>query len=270
MKKRKNDGARKRRAKAWGITIAIHLVLLFVFLIWKYDLPNFYFEEEPIEIALGTDMDGFGDDPDQVMDAPAQEVAQTAQDRGASSSQHHLDASDDDVPNPVKVQKTNPDIKSNRRDNNKPVATPNTQTTNSRSTQQSAPKQTGRYVMNNSSGQGGNSAAEDKKGTGSGNTTGTGTSGSPGGSPTGRMTAAANLRDRVIERAPNPQATYNQGGQVTIRVTVNREGIITKAVVRSSSNATIRRIAEQKVKEIKFNASPTALPEQSGDIIFRF
>lgn len=273
MKKKQIDEARKRRAKAWGITIGIHLLLLVVFLIWKYDLPYFHFEEEPIEVALGTDMDGFGEDPDQAMDAPAQEEANKVADRGASSSQRHIDASDDEnVPNPVKVQKTNPAIKQDKKDNNKPVANQSKNTTNSRTAQQTAPKQTGRYVMNNSSGQGGNSAEQDKKGSGSGTTQGSGTQGSPGGSPTGkgRMTTAVNLRDRVIERAPNPNATYNQGGQVTVRVTVNRQGVITKYDIRSSSNATIRRIAEEKVQQIRFNASSTALPEQSGDIIFRF
>lgn len=270
-KKTKIDASGKRKAKAWGITIGIHLILLLIFVLWKYDFPSFAVNEElPIELALGTDMDGLGEDPDKIMDDPAEMEASSAQaPKSEQASQEYIDASEDpDVPNPVKVPKTTPTPKPIEKNNNTPTTKNKTNDNKSTNVEQSGPKQTGKYVMAGGSGPGGNSADENKSGTGSGNTTGTGTKGTPGG--TGSVYATANLKDRRIVRTPSPTAVYNEGGEVVIRVTVNRNGDIVRTDVKSASNSTIKRIAEQKVREIKFNASPTALPEQSGDIVFKF
>lgn len=268
------DFTNNRKLKAWTITLGIHLVLLVIFLIWKYDFPlHAHPVEEPIEVALGTDMDGLGDDPDQSMEAPAPDQSESSHDMVTSSNQQHIEASDDpDVVNPVKVHKTQPQVKANNKANNNPTNVKNTRTNNSKSNTNTTTPKSGKYVYQGSTGTGGNSAGEDKKGTGSGNTTGSGTQGSPGGSPDGqgRMTTTVNLKDRTITARPSPNAIYNEGGQVTVRVTVDRSGRIIKHTITSFSNTTLKNIVAQKIGSVRFNASSSAAPQQSGTIIFNF
>jgi len=263
-----------RKTVAWSITIFLHLVLLLIFLLIKYQLPaQVQTQEQPIEIALGTDMDGLGADPDQVMDEPAPTASEEEQAPTPSpNAPNHIDADDNPkLVNPVSVPKTKPN------ENNKPKVNPNTnltktnnKPTNSPSTSNpKAPK--GKYEFEGANGPGGNSAAQDKPGSGSGNTSGNGTKGSPGGSPTGNSFGTAyKLSGRNIVRYPNPNAKYNEGGKVTVRVWVNRDGVITDYKITDAPSQALRSIAERKIKEIKFNSSSTALPTQSGTIYFNF
>lgn len=65
-------------------------------------------------------------------------------------------------------------------------------------------------------------------------------------------------------------ADFREGGSVKIKVWVNPEGQITKYEVLSAKNATIRAIAEQKIKGVRFNNKPDAAAEQSGILILIF
>lgn len=268
----KKQDTEKRKIKAWGITIGIHAVLLLVFLMWKYDFPVIAqpAEVEMLEVALGTDMDGLGEDPDQNMEDPA--AAQEEESVEASSNfvpvktetpKQKIETSDaPDLPNPVKIKKSNPvENKTQKSKENKPTTTNNNTSTSTQAK--------GKYTMDGGTGKGGNQANENKAGTGSGNTFGNGTKGTPGGSPDGKLYITNPFKDRTFRTQPSPNATYNNGGIVRVRVTINREGVITNSSIITNSSE-LRILAQQKLKSITFNKAPNAAPQQSGTIIFNF
>lgn len=267
-----------RKTLAWSLTLGIHLILLLLFLLLKYNLPAAAQElDEPIEIALGTDMDGWGDDPDQDMrePAPMQAAEEYESQKDSDDQPTRIDASDNpNLVNPVSVpkNKTNATISKPKPPTN--TSKPVNKTEDKPNTAQNPSTQAnkGKYVFDGAEGGGGNSAAQNKPGAGSGDTKGTGTQGSPGGSPTGtnRMTYEYKLGDRKITKYPGPTATYNEGGKVKVKVWVDKDGKITRHEVQSAPNQNLRNIASQKVREIRFSKSATGQPEQSGTIEFNF
>ena len=140
-----------------------------------------------------------------------------------------------------------------------------------------APK--ARYVYGGATGTGGNGATTDAKGGSEGNTTGNSDRGVPGGTPGatnyegtpgGGSGISHDISGRNIVAFPPRDAEFKEGGQVTVRITVNRQGIITDRRIVSSSNSQLREIALKKISSIRFNKSDTAPEEQFGNITFVF
>lgn len=78
------------------------------------------------------------------------------------------------------------------------------------------------------------------------------------------------ISGRNIVAYPSPQAQFKEGGMVKVKVWVNRDGDIIRHEVQYSENATLRSIAEQKIRNVKFNRKPDAAVEQSGILTFNF
>jgi len=258
--------------------------LLLAFLLLKYTLPaQAPVADLGIEVNLGTSENGYGTDQPEDPEDPAASNASVAVNAASSSSSDDREVHTHDEPDAPEVHVNRPNP------NRRPTQTPPTATQNRRpstNTQQTTartntPAQSPRYVYPGSTGRGGNSAQNNRPGGNEGIGQGDGDMGVPGGTPgapnysgtpgSGGGTAIGHsISGRSIVSRPDPKAEFREGGKVVIRVTVNREGTITHYSIKTSANATIRALAERKLKSIKFNNLPSAPPEQFGDITFNF
>lgn len=270
------ENSSRNKAIAW--TAGVHILLLLVFFLVSFTLR----QEEPIqpepgmEVNLGTDADGSGDDQPMDVNDPAPDMKSVAFKSAAqmsSAANEMMTSEDADAP---VVNNPTPNKNTNR--NNTRVTTPVRTRDNAADNNTTRPQRP-RYVYSGATGNGGNSARENHPGTSEGNTTGNGDRGVPGGTPgadnytgspgSGGGGIGHNLGGRDI--SPRSfSAEFREGGTVVIRVTVNREGQIVNKVVKSSPSAELTRIAMQKLNQAKFTKNPNAAPEQIGLVTIKF
>ncbi|XZF16617.1 energy transducer TonB [Chitinophagaceae bacterium MMS25-I14] len=270
------------KAAAW--TIGVHVVLLLLFLLVKYTIPAPAVTQPDMgmEVNLGTDADGSGDDQPMATGDPAPDrsaAAYHAAAQQASEQKELMETEDADAPEVKRV----PPVAARTREER-----PNQQElqNRSRNTQQQAntatthtQPQKPRYVYNGATGTGGNGATTDRTGTGEGNTHGNGDRGVPGGTPgaanyTGNPGSGnGGISHTLGGRSISPsvfQAEFHEGGKVVIQVTVNRDGNIVSKQVISAPNAELRQIALQKLSQARFSSNPDGPPEQIGRVTILF
>lgn len=267
----------KKNIEALSVTIGIHLLLILVFIFYKYEMPaQVPVREMGIEVNLGTTEDGFGIDQPEYRDDPAAARAVQAQASGSTG----------DLALPNDIHRTeDPDAPAVPARNNTRVDGRQTRNSGSTVRQQPSgsarntrPAQTPRYVYSGASGTGGNSADRNQAGGNEGIGQGEGDMGVPGGTPgAGNYTGTPGyggisfrLNNRTLVSRPDPEARFREGGTVVFNITVNKEGEITRFTVASASNSTIKAIAEKKIRAVKFNKDPNARPEEFGTITFNF
>lgn len=274
----------KKNLKAVGVTIGAHLLLLFFFLYYKYAMPMAVVPEPMgLEVNLGTTENGFGTDQPEAMGAPSEQTTQQTTKSGFATSSKVvlkgiMTSNNQDAPAVTlsdKQSKTAARLLDNRiqKKQQQPINTNHSNTPK-------AAVQKPLYTYSGSQGSGqGNDATQNHPGGSEGIGNGNGDMGVPGGTPGaanykgvpgGHGNIYASVGNRFLAEKPSPEAKYKEGGKVTIRVTVNREGIITDYSVVSAANSTIKDIALQKLKHVKFNKAPTARPEMFGTITFDF
>ncbi len=264
-----------KKAAMW--TVIVHSILLFLFFLVTYMPPQVETVEElGMEVNLGTAADGFGTNQPMIPEEPAPDnAAATSMSSAASSDMpaEIVESNDEEAPaiNTTKAKKStapNSTVINNTRSRTDRPANSNTTT-----------PQKARYVYGGSNGTGGNNAAANAPGDNEGNTTGNGDRGVPGGTPGATNYEGTpgsgngishNISGRNIVAFPPREAEFKEGGQVTVRITVNRDGQITDKRIVSSSNAQLRSLALKKIESIRFNKSTTAPEEQFGNITFVF
>lgn len=265
------------RAALW--TILLHAVLIALFFLVKYRPPQVEpIDEMGMEVNLGTAADGYGTDQPMALGEPAPDnesapAATAAAPANTDIPENIVESNEPEAP----AVKTLPEKKKAPNTSNTTAA--NTGKKAEKATNESPTPQQARYVYGGSTGTGGNSATSDVRGSSEGNTRGNGDRGVPGGTPgadnyegtpgNGRG-ISHNISGRSIVAFPPPEAEFKEGGRVTIRVTVNRQGEITNKSIVSSSNPQLRELALKKISSIRFNKSNTAPVEQFGNITFVF
>jgi TonB family protein len=264
--------------RALGWAVGVHVLLLVLFYFWLFSRPA----QEPVlpelgmEVNLGTDADGSGDDQPMSIHDPAPDMKAAAYKSAAQQSSAANEMMTTDETDAPSVN--NPNSNRNTNSNNTRVVTPTRNNQNAADNNTSRPQRP-RYVYSGATGTGGNRASENRPGTSEGNTTGNGDRGVPGGTPgadnyTGTPGAGGGgIGHNLAGRDISPKqfaAEFREGGKVVIRVTVNREGQIVSKVVRSSPSAELTRIALQKIGQAKFSKNPNATPEQIGDVTINF
>lgn len=267
--------------KALGWTVGVHVLLLLLFILFKYSVPTVIepFPEMGMEVNLGTSDNGLGTDQPMAVDEPAPDNASATNANvspAANTAQDILRTEDPDAPtvntpvNSATTNRNNTETNTNIHRNN------NTQQTSSTA---NTTQQRPRYVYNGGTGRGGNAAQTNIAGGNEGNTNGNGDRGVPAGTPGASNYTGVpgngngishTINGRNIVAYPNPDADFREGGKVVIRVTVNRAGVITNKQIVSASNAELRVIALRKVEKIQFNKSEDAPEEQFGNITFVF
>jgi hypothetical protein len=87
----------KRTISAWMITLIIHALLICILLWWRYQLPSPELKEEELgmEVNLGVDENGLGDQQSLASEAPANQ-----QDLSTASPNNSVDfpTTDQDAP----------------------------------------------------------------------------------------------------------------------------------------------------------------------------
>lgn len=261
----------KNNTLALSISIGLHLLLLLLFLVIKYTAPVFEpIEEYGMEVNLGTSEDGFGFEQPEWLDDPA---PLDDMDASPSPNQENLTQTFTDPSGEVAVPEH---VNTQRADR-----TPNTQTTSPNTNNQQARPQEPRYTYQGGTGTGGNAGIENLEGGSEGNTVGAGDRGVPGGTPGaenyegtpgsggGNANVRHNFRSRSFVQKPSPEAKFNTGGTVKIFVTINSNGDIIKSTIEAP-NAELRRIAQEKLKGVKFNKVDAGRAEEVGYIYFDF
>jgi outer membrane biosynthesis protein TonB len=272
----------QKNTKALSITVGVHVLLLLLFLLFKYNLPaQLPVEELGMEVNLGTSENGYGTEQPEMKGDPAPQAAiavnrqairqvspfknvHTTDDEQAPAIAEHRAHTDKNRAHPN--QSTRP---------NRNAAVQN-RTASNEVIRKAAEKP--KFLYPGSTGTGGNGADRDQAGGNEGIGTGNGDMGVPGGTPgasnyagvPGSGNMSYSLNNRKLVSKPDPKAAYREGGTVKINVTVNREGDIIRYSVASATNAAIRAIAIQKLKKVRFNKAPNAKPEEFGSISFNF
>lgn len=255
-----------KNTKALSITIAVHALLLIFFLLFRYTMPA----QEPIvemgmEVNLGTSEDGYGSDQPEDMEDPAAmaipiSIASQTEIEDINKEVHTTEA--DNAP---KI------LINNKKEKKKII--PNT-TEKKVVAKEAAKPQVAKYQYAGSDGKGGNSASQNKAGGNEGIGTGDGDMGVPGGTPGASNYKGINVRSSCINRTvtsyPGEDATYKNGGNVTFRVVINRNGDIIKYSHTFSANSEIKAIAEKRISKVKFNSDPKGKIEDFCDVTFSF
>lgn len=267
------------KAAAWTVGVHIALLLLFIWISYTAPAVEKPVQELGMEVNLGTGDNGSGDEQPMNTEDPAPAKAAVAYRPEAaekSETKDILRSDDKDAP-AISEPATKPSktISKTEREPKRNTRTAEQTANNTTTTRPQRP----RYVYNGGTGRGGNSAPINSPGRNEGNTTGPGDRGVPGGTP-----GAANytgvpgsgngishtLSHRSIIAFPAPDADFREGGKVVLRITVNRDGVITNKQVISASNAELRTIALRKIDKVRFNKSDDAPEEQFGNITFVF
>lgn len=262
-----------KNSKALVWTVAVHIILLILFLTLKYTLPaQTPVEDLIMEVNLGTGTEGSGDDQPEDPEDPA--PPDNAIDAGTIATTKDVNTKE------VMTTKNSdaPEVVSKPSSNKKkpvkpsPDATKKSTSTTNANTTTKAQQQKAKYTYPGATGKGGNSAANNHPGSSEGNGNGNGDMGVPGGTPGAKNYAGISYRlgNRKMIARPDPKADFNEGGKVVVNVTVNREGKIVSYRILSAKNAVIRKLAEQKIKSVRFNPSTNAPVEQFGDVTFDF
>jgi hypothetical protein len=91
----------------------------------------------------------------------------------------------------------------------------------------------------------------------------------PGGSG-----ASWSLSGRKSVSLPRPSSNFSEGGVVVVKIWVDRNGKVVRALAGASgtttNSAALRRLAEQAAMQATFNASAEAQYEQVGSITYNF
>ncbi len=270
---------KNRKAFSYTATICGILLLLALFIRWTIPLPPVPVVQDLIEINLGNNAEGYGQ-VQPLIKGEMSDAAQSPQQQETKASPSHDEPAKDIDPDPNEDKDAAPVIKPNRPDpkaldlakdpkskpvkHNTPVAVMPT------------PKPQKAAATYQGPGHGkGNGATQDNYTYNQGNNPGghgdagvsTGSPNSYGTSPIG---IAGGLQGRQIIVFPPFKDNFNENAKVFVAVTVDGSGNVTSASIvdrgTTTTNPTIRSIALQKAKLLKFNSGS----EGQGTIRFIF
>lgn len=264
------------RALLW--TVGAHLLLLALFLIIRFQIVNpGSLEEVPaeelgMEVNLGSGPTGSGTDQPMNMDEPGGAVSSGGSPAEASAEREYTENNNADAEALHSSPSTRPSPAT--RTPNAP-ASRNAAPSNTRSTTTAA--QVPRYSYPGA-GNGGNRATENRTGTGEGPGNGPGDAGVAGGTPgapnysgtPGRGGGISHTLNRSLAQAYRLTGVFRNGGRVTAFITVNREGAIISSRIVKSPSGELTALAREKLRIIRYTASASAPPEQSGYIYLDF
>jgi outer membrane biosynthesis protein TonB len=279
------EAEKNRKAFLYTIIICGLFLLLAIFYTWKIQSPPPPSTLDLIEINLGNEQEGLGDvqplvkgerAPDN-QSVASQHSVRKAADQPSQNIQADENNTDETSAPVVKTEKKNEKAqienkesttKASKNINPSPVVNPNP-----------APPQP-KSLYKGGTGNGGNGATEDNGYRNQGYKPGNGDAGSPdgkpdsyGNSPGGRsgVSVVRGLSGRKPIHFPNMQGDFNENAKVYVDINVDASGKVTSAVISrgtTTSNTTLRNIAIEKAKQLKFPAAQNDI--ESGTILFVF
>jgi outer membrane biosynthesis protein TonB len=267
-----------------AIICALFLAIAILYT-WPLQIPPPVIAQDLIEVNLGNEKEGMGDIQPLVKGDPAPDVPQkqSMQKSAPTHDEPSKDIASDDnndkeaapVTKPLKPNKEAKIIakevitKPVKTANPVPVINPNP-----------APPKPKIALYKGGNGTGGNGAAQDNGYKNQGYKPGNGDNGSPSGkpdsygnSPGGKsgVSVVKGLAGRRPIRFPSMEDEFNENAKVYVDIKVDASGTVTSAGIArgtTTSNGSLRSIAIQKAKQLKFPTSQN--DEDGGTILFNF
>jgi TonB family protein len=282
----------KKNIQAGSYTALVVGLMLVIFIFVKWGMPPLPEPpvEEGIEVNLGNNDAGLGNDQSYEPGEPAPASQQTAYvpPKAAIAKEDVKDIETDDKdaeapvikkPPVVKPEATKvPEkevVKSKLVKVQKPVETP----------APPVPKAKAVFKGVNGTGTGGNEATTYKKGGNEGIAGGTGDQGRPGGNPDSKnytgggrgnsgVSIKSGLSGRGIAHAYSYTDDFNENATVAVDVRIDQNGNVTSATYQPRGSTTSESFFKEKAVEIvrrsKFTASPNGPEEQTGTVAVKF
>ncbi len=280
------EAEKNRKALLYTTGIIGIFLIIAIFYTWPLLIPPTPPVQDLIDVNLGNEQEGMGDVQPLVKGqrAPDNQSIESHQKATKAvetpSQQIKADENNDDKEAaPVaKVEKPKEDAKEINKNttatktkniNPSPIVNPNP-----------APPKPKLPLYKGGNGNGGNGATEDNGYRNQGYKPGNGDAGSPdgkadayGNSPGGRsgVSVVRGLSGRRIIHFPNMTDDFNENAKVYVDIKVNASGKVTEAGIArgtTTSNSSLRSIAIEKAKELKF--PPSQNDVESGTILFVF
>ncbi len=280
------ESEKNRKAFLYTAGICGLFLIIAIFYTWPLQIPPVPQVEDLIDVNLGNDFEGMGDVQPLVKGerAPETQSIQSQQKvaKAAETPTRNIQAddnSDDQEAAPVvKSEKPKEDAKEVNKEsvakttknvNPSPVVNPNP-----------APPKPKLPLYKGGNGTGGNGATEDNGYRNQGYKPGNGDAGSPtgkpdayGNSPGGRsgVSVVRGLSGRKPISFPSMQDDFNENAKVYVDIKVDASGRVTEASIArgtTTSNSSLRSIAIEKAKQLKFPTSQNDV--ETGTILFNF
>jgi len=289
-----SDNQKNIRAATWTGLICGGLLLMFFLVSWSTPPPIPEPVEEGMEVNLGNSDQGMGDiapmipgppsaDEEKVNTPPKTQITQADDAKEIQTDDNDKEAPPAVVPKPA-VKK--PDAKEiPKKENTVPVKNTNPKRTIVDNPTPAPPKPKATYKGGTAAGSGGNDADTYNNSRNQGIAGGKGDQGKAGGNPdsdsyTGSggsgnsgVSISKGLQGRRISKLPSFQDEFNENAKVAVDIRVDGNGNVISASFQprgsTTSDATMRSIALQKAKQIKFSSSAGG-EESLGTIIFNF
>ena len=280
------EAEKNRKALLYTTIICGLFLIVAIFYTWPMQIPPIPTVQDLIDVNLGNEQEGMGNIQPLVKGERAPDNQSVASQQKASrvteSPSRNIQADENNVDKEaapvVKAEKPKEDAKDiNKTTTNKttkninpsPVINPNP-----------APPKPKLPLYKGGTGNGGNGATEDNSYRNQGYKPGNGDAGSPdgkpdayGNSPGGRsgVSVVRGLSGRRPIHFPSMTDDFNENAKVYVDIKVDASGKVTDAGIAcgtTTSNSSIRNIAIQKAKELKF--PPGNKDVESGTILFVF
>lgn len=287
------------KASTYTILLVGGLLIISFLIAWTPPPTAEITEEEGMEVNLGNSETGEGDiqpllpgDPIDLEESakptpppPAQEEPPVKE---IETNDNDLEAPPAVVKKPVETPKKKPEVKptpetpkpvSNPKPESKPVETP------------PAPKAKFVYKgqSSNTGNQGGNNSDTYQPSNGQGIAGGKGDQGKPNGSSTSDsytgnggtgngggsgVSISKGLQGRGIRSKPSFEEDFNDNAKIAVDIKIDTKGNVLSATIQTkgttTTNITMKSIALQKARQLKFTADENAPEEQLGTIVFNF
>ena len=273
------------RAFSYTAIICAIILAIAIFYTWPLQFTPRPVVQDLIEINLGNELEGMGDIQPLVKGNPAPDFqnmntqAKYSPAKDEPTKDIQPDEEDDPEAAPLtRPAKPRPETKNIAKETiTKTVKSPGSvQVVNTNP----VPPKPKLPLYKGGTGTGGNGATEDNGYRNQGLKPGNGDAGSPdgkpdsyGNSPGGRsgVSVVRGLSGRRPTRFPSMQDEFNENAKIYVDIKVNASGIVTSASIAkgtTTSNSTLRSIALQKAKQLKFPSSQNEV--EAGTILFNF
>ena len=279
------ESEKNRKAFLYTVCICGIFLIVAIFYTWPLQIPPVPIVQDLIDINLGNDFEGTGDVQPLVKGerAPKTQSIQSQQKavKAADNPSRNIQAdnnNDAEAAPVLKNEKPKEDAKEVNKEssakiakniNPSPIINPNP-----------APPKPKLPLYKGGNGNGGNGATEDNGYKNQGYKPGNGDAGSPSGkpdaygnSPGGRsgVSVVRGLSGRRPISFPSMQDDFNENAKVYVDIKVDASGRVTDASIArgtTTSNSSLRSIAIEKAKQLKFPSSQNDV--ESGTILFNF
>lgn len=287
------ENEKNLKASAYTLLIVGAILALCFIVSWAPPVAPPPPDEEGMEVNLGDSETGEGDVQPLNPGEPSAETVETAstppQPTPVQTAEKEIETNDEDKEAPPVIAnkpkdkpKDKPVVKPTPTPA-KPIATPKEDTKPVETPPAPKPK----YVYKGSAnGQGGNNSTSYQPSPGQGIAGGKGDQGKingdpnsdsytgNGGSGTGGVSVSRGLQGRKINRYPSFEDEFSENAKVAVDIKVDDKGNVIAASIQprgtTTSNASMKSIALQKARQLKFNSNEDGPEEDLGTIVFNF